>query len=79
MFSHWSGCAYRDMLCLEFCNLFICMYILMHGVGSVRVDSITMNVDWFAFFLYYAHDMPIPVGITILSNYANEKRLNRRI
>jgi hypothetical protein len=45
------------------CSYAMCR--LMHDVGSVRVDSITMTVDRFVFFLYCVHDMPIPAGITI--------------
>ena len=52
------------------------MYRLVHGVGSVRVDSIAVTVDWFVFFLYCAHDLLIPAGITIWANRVNEKRLN---
>ena len=65
MFSFWSGCAYRDMLDYDFAICSYEMYRLMHGVGLVRVDCITMTVDWFVFFLYCAHDLPIPAGITI--------------
>jgi hypothetical protein len=43
MFSFWSRCAYRDILCIDWCT--------MWGVGTVRVDSIMMTVDWFPFFL----------------------------
>jgi hypothetical protein len=39
------------------------MYIVVHGMGSVQVDSIMMTLDWFVFFLYC--DLPIPAGITI--------------
>jgi hypothetical protein len=49
---------------------------LVHGVGSVRVESIRKTVDLFGFFLGCAHDLAIPVGITIWANCANEKRLN---
>jgi len=55
------------------------MYRLMHGVGLVQVDCITMIVDWFVFFLYCVHELPIPAGITIWANCANEKRLSLHI
>ena len=51
----------------------------MYGVGLVWVDCIMMTVDWFVFFLYCAHDLSIPAGITIWANCANEKRLSRHI
>ena len=51
----------------------------MHSVGLVWVDCIMMIVDWFVFFLYCSHDLPIPAGITIWVNYANEKRLSQHI
>jgi hypothetical protein len=34
------------------------MYRLVHSVGSVQVDSITMTVDWFVFFLCCAMICP---------------------